>query len=151
MKLTNPERRWLTAILEGFAPPGSGDEAHLAPERGEVDYIGTFEELNGAGGPKVRYGVRAAVLLVASAPVWLRRRAAFIDRLTTAERVALLEDLSEHPLQIVRELTLLMKMQASMALLREPTLRARSGYDHDREAGTPVRLRRKPVRVQEVA
>ena len=74
MKLTQPERQWLTAIMEGFAPPGSGDAEHLAPERGEVDYAGTFEELNGASGPKVRYGIRAAALLIASSPVWMRAR-----------------------------------------------------------------------------
>ena len=141
MKLTQPERQWLTAIMEGFAPPGSGDAEHLAPERGEVDYAGTFEELNGAGGPKVRYGIRAAALLIASSPVWMRARPTFIDGLNTAERIALLEDLLQHPLQIVRELTLLMKVQTSMALLREPTVRARSNYDTARSEGTPVRLR----------
>ena len=152
MKLTDIERRWLEAIMEGFAPPGSGDAEHLAPEVGEADYVGTFEELNGCGGPKVRYGIRAAMMLVASSPLWARYRPTFIDGLNTAERVALLEDLLEHPLQIVRELTLLMKVQTSMALLREPSIRARSGYDVKREAGTPVRLRRKATpSVKEVA
>ena len=153
MKLTNIERRWLEAIMEGFAPPGSGDAEHLAPEPGEVDYVGTFELLNGAGGPKVRYGVRAAVMLIASSPLWAQLRPTFIDRLDADERVSLLGDLLEHPLQIVRELTLLMKVQASMALLREPTVRARSRYDAGRSAGTPVRLRMKErvPSVQEVA
>ena len=34
-----------------------------------------------------------------------------------------------------------MKVQTSMALLREPTVRARSNYDTARSEGTPVRLR----------
>lgn len=143
MKLTDIERRWLEAIMEGFAPPGSGDADHLAPEPGEADYVGTFEEMNGAGGPKVRYGVRAAAFLIASSPIWAQLRPTFIDGLSAAERIALLEDLLEHPLQIVRELTLLMKVQTSMALLREPTIRARSRYDVGRSEGTPVRLRLK--------
>ena len=153
MKLTNIERRWLEAIMQGFAPPGSGDADHLAPEHGEADYVGTFELLNGAGGPKVRYGIRAAVMLVASSPLWTQFRPTFIDGLDEGERIALLEDLLEHPLQIVRELTLLMKVQTSMALLREPTIRARSQYDAGRSEGTPVRLRLKKSApsVQEVA
>jgi hypothetical protein len=141
MKLTALERRWVEGIMEGFAPPGSGDADHLGPEQGEADYAGTFEELNGCGGPKVAYGVRAAAMLIATSPIWAKAKPALIHQLTTAERVALLEDLLGHRLQIVRELTLLMKVQASMALLREPTIRARSGYDDDRAKGTPVRLR----------
>ena len=99
---------------------------------------------------KVRYGIRAALALIALSPVWHKRRLTGIDALSAEERTALIDELSRHPLQLVRELTLLMKVQTSMALLGTASLRSRSGYDSARDEGTPIQLRRK-VNVKEVA
>ena len=141
MKLTSLEARWLQALMEGFAPIGSGDECHLAPEQDEVDFVGTFHEMNRVAGFKARYGVRAAVALMALSPLWADGRLRSMASLRPEERVELLARLSGHRLQLVRELVTLMKVQVSMALLRVPTVRARSGFDRGREEGTPVRLR----------
>lgn len=147
MRLTQIEKRWLEALFDGFAP-ATDDAERLAPRAGEVDPAAVFERLNGFGGLKVRVGVRLALAFLASAPIWESRRLAFIDALDTEERTALLEALSDHPLQLVQELTLLMKVQTAMALLGAPEVRARSRYDHQRAEQTPVRLR---LRVKEVA
>lgn len=150
MKVTKREAAWLDALGSAFAPEGKLRDGHLVPKPGEVDYVGTFCTLNAPAGPKVRYGIRAALGLLALSPVWHKRRLASIDALTPEERTELLEELSRHPLQLVRELTLLMKVQSAMALLGTASLRSRSGYDSARSEGTPIRLRRK-VNVKEVA
>ena len=106
--------------------------------------------MNAPAGPKVRYGLRAALALLALSPMWQKRRLATIEELSAEERSALVEELSIHPLQIIRELTLLMKVQSSMALLGTSSVRARSGYDSARSEGTPIQLRRKKS-VKEVA
>ena len=150
MKVTTREAAWLEALGRAFAPEGEYRDGHLVPKPGEVDYVGTFCTLNAPAGPKVRYGIRAALALIALSPVWQKRRLATIDALDAEERTALIEELSRHPLQLVRELTLLMKVQTSMALLGTPSLRSRSGYDSKRSEGTPIRLRLK-MHVKEVA
>ncbi|MFT5356384.1 MAG: hypothetical protein ACI9KE_003609 [Polyangiales bacterium] len=150
MKVTTREAAWLKAIGSAFAPEGDYQDGHLVPKSGEVDYVSTFCTLNAPAGPKVRYGIRAAVALIALSPFWHRRRLATIDALNAEERTALIDELTRHPLQLVRELTLLMKVQSSMALLGTPSLRSRSGYDSARSEGTPIQLRRK-VNVKEVA
>lgn len=150
MKVTTREAAWLEALGSAFAPEGEYRDGHLVPKAGEVDYVGTFCTLNAPAGPKVRYGIRAAVALLALSPVWHKRQLATIDALGPEERTMLIDELSRHPLQLVRELTLLMKVQTSMALLGVSSVRSRSGYDSARSEGTPIQLRRK-VSVKEVA
>lgn len=150
MKVTRREAAWLEALGSAFAPEGDFRDGHLVPKPGEVDYVGTFRTLNSPAGPKVRYGIRAAVALIALSPVWHRRRLATIDELSSEERTTLLDELSRHPLQLVRELTLLLKVQSAMALLGTASIRSRSGYDSARSEGTPIRLRRKNS-IKEVA
>ncbi len=145
MRLTKIERRWLRALYEGFAPPAergyTADGEGLAPKPGEVDHAAAFERLNGHASPLAQLGLRAAVWLLGSAPLWTRRRLAGIDGLPVEERVALLEDLARHRSALVRELTWLMKVQASMSLFGNAEIRRRSRYDEGREEGMPVRLK----------
>ncbi len=150
MKVTTREAAWLEAVGSAFAPEGDYRDGHLVPKPGEVDYVRTFCTMNAPAGPKVRYGIRAALALIALSPLWHQRRLATIEELGAKERTALVEELSHHPLQLVRELTLLLKVQSAMALLGTPSLRSRSGYDSERSEGTPIQLRRK-VSVKEVA
>lgn len=145
MRLTPTERRWFEAIFDGLAP---AHEERLHARPGEVDPSATFETMNRFGGLKVRLGVRVALAFIAASPMWTGRALGFIDSLETEERTRLLLVLSEHPLQLVQELSLLMKVQVSMALLGSPAVRARSGYDHARNEVTPVKLR---IPVKEVA
>ncbi len=145
MRLTTIERKWLAALCDGFAPPTdsgvTADGEGLAPRPGEVDCIAGFERLNGSASPLAQVGLRFAVLLLGSAPVWARRQLRGMDALPVEERTALLEDLAQHRLTLVRELTWLLKVQASMSLFGHPSIRKRSRYDEGREEGTPVRLK----------
>ncbi|MBX3247637.1 MAG: hypothetical protein KF901_10710 [Myxococcales bacterium] len=146
MQLTPWEKRWLTAIFEGFAPPASAADAdarRLQPRPGEVDWAGAFVQLNEGGSPIAQAGLRAAIHLIGTSPAWMGAGAASMEGLAVEARAALLERLAQHPLRLVRELTWLMKVQASMALFGTPSVRARSGYDRDRAEKTPVRLRTK--------
>ncbi len=144
MRLSWIERRWMHAIFEGFAPPAdesSADDRVLTPRPGEVDYVGGFLEANEHASPIAKVGMRFACALVGTSPIWTGKAAKGIDRLSANERAELLDALSEHRLGLVRELTWLMKVQASMTLFGTKSIRARSGYDRNREGQTPVRLR----------
>lgn len=146
MQLTRWEKRWLTAIFEGFAPPAastSADVGLLQPRPDEVDWAGAFVQLNEGGSPIAQGGLRAAIHLIGTSPAWMGAGAATMDALPVEARAALLDKLAQHPLRLVRELTWLMKVQASMALFGTPSVRARSGYDRARADKTPVRLRTK--------
>ncbi|HEX2676508.1 MAG TPA: hypothetical protein VHM19_07705 [Polyangiales bacterium] len=124
---------WATEVLSGFAPPQStsqSDALGLAPLPNEVDYQGTFRRLLRGGTRLAALGLVAAVWLAALAPIWRWGRFATISSLLPAERAALLSDLLRHPLFAVRELTLLLKLAAALALLGTASVRARSGYDN---------------------
>lgn len=146
MKLTRWERRWLVALFEGFSPPdprGHDGEGGMAPKPGEVDHVGGFELLNGEGTLLAQVGLRFAVVLLGTSPMWSGKAMKGFDRLGRDERVALLEEMGAHKSALVRELTWLMKVQASMTLFGNPAIRTRSGYDRGREQGMPVQIRLK--------
>ncbi|NOY93833.1 MAG: hypothetical protein GXP55_21840 [Deltaproteobacteria bacterium] len=132
MRLLNLERRLLEATLAGFAPEGAA--TGLSPLPGEIDWGATFHGMADASNGQARLGMRAAIWLAGLAPVWLERRPRTLLSLSAEERVALLERLLSHRSFAVRELTLLLKLQAAFALLGSATARARSGYDRDRPA-----------------
>ena len=125
--MTRLERRWAQALLESFAPVGGPG---LAPLPGEVDYLGTFGALVRRARPRAAWGLRVAVWLAALAPLWLWGRLRTVTGLSRAARTALLEELLAHRSFPVRELALLLKLAAAMALLGTSSVRARSGYDH---------------------
>ncbi len=144
MKLLGIEKRWLQATFDGFAPPTESDEPGLLGVRdGEVDHVKAFESLNARGTVLAKAGLHFAVAMAGLAPLWSGQRFASIDQLSIAERVRLLDAMSEHRLTLVKELTWLLKVQASMSLLGNEEVRGRSAYDRNRDSGTPVRLRRK--------
>ena len=119
------ERHWAAAVLEGFAPPGGEG---LAPAPGEVDYLGVHLRLLAATPPTARLGLRFAVMLAALSPLWLFKRGSTLAGLPPAERAAFLGRLlrMRGP---VGELTTLLKLCASIALLGKSSVRERSGYD----------------------
>jgi hypothetical protein len=83
--------------------------------------------------------------MAALAPLWLWGRLTTINKLASERRSQLLRELLGHRAFAVRELSLLLKLGAAMALLGTPTVRARSGYDHVQpaskiESGLRVRL-----------
>lgn len=120
------ERRWARQLLGAFAPGGGPG---LAPIEGEVDYVGALGRMMRGATPLAALGMRLALWLVALAPFWLWGRLTTVTRLAADRRTELLCQLLCHRAFAVRELTLLLKLCAAMALLGTPTVRARSGYD----------------------
>lgn len=135
--MSHPERSWTRAILAAFAPPEqasqqTGDPARAAclyPRPGEVDYLRAFHRMSQAATRKAAFGLRVAVLLIGLSPMWLGRRLKLFTQLSMREQTEVLAQLLRHRLFAVRELTLLMKFVAAMALLGHDDVRTRSGYD----------------------
>ena len=115
----------------------------MAPKPGEVDHVGGFEHLNGEGTLLARVGLRFAVVLLGTSPVWSGKGLKGFDALSSEERIELLKEMTAHKNALVRELTWLMKVQSSMTLFGNPDIRRRSGYDRGREKGMPVQIRLK--------
>ncbi len=142
MKLTSPEKKWIQSIFESFAPPSTiTEEGELAPAPGEVDYADDFAVLNRHATPVAKLGLRAAVVMIATSPVWTGRGLKSVNGLSREERTELLGELSAHSNAAVRELTWLLKVQTGMALLGVDDIRRRSRYDKERDSGTPIKLR----------
>src|SRR4051794_12412057 len=112
--------RRVAMILEGFAP-GSG----------RVEWASTFETMFAAATPLSRIGLRLGILLAWLSPIWLGRRLRTLGGVAPSERAEILAAMLRHRLYLVRELTLLLKIVASMALLGTPEVRARSNYDRE--------------------
>lgn len=144
------ERRWVRHLLGAFAPSGGPG---LSPLAGEVDYESAFVRMRRHATPLAALGLRAALWMAALAPLWLWGRLATVSRLAKERRSELLRQLLSHRAFAVRELTMLLKLSATMALLGTPSVRARSGYDSVQppavvESGMRVKL---PVLAQHAA
>jgi hypothetical protein len=136
------ERRWARHLLAAFAPQGGPG---LCPVEGEVDYTGALARMMREATPLAALGLRFAVWMAALAPLWLWGRLSTISKLAGERRSQLLRELLAHRAFAVRELSLLLKLSAAMALLGTSSVRARSGYDHVQaaskiESGVRVRL-----------
>lgn len=127
------ERRWVAQLLDAFAPSGGPG---LAPLPNEVDYVGAFARMLRHATPLAACGMRVALWMAALAPLWLWGRLSTVSKLASERRSELLRELLSHRAFAVRELTLLLKLAASMALLGTPSVRARSGYDSVQASST---------------
>jgi hypothetical protein len=142
--MTRFEKRWARLLLAGFAPAGGPG---LAPLPDEVDYDRAVSRMRREGTPLAAFGLRLAIWIAALAPLWLWGKLATVtvSALAVERRAELLRELLVHRVFAVRELTLLLKLCAAMALLGTPSVRARSGYDHvqpaaEIESGLRTRL-----------
>jgi len=166
--LTLLERRWALDLLSAFAPEAKHKDSHedshkdscaapveargLSPLPGEVDYLAMFDRMRERATWLAALGLRAALWLVALAPVWQRGQMRSLSRLSSQGRALKLAELLTHRSFVVRELTLLLKLCASMALFAAPGVRARSAYDDVHESpANQSGLRRKGRSLQIVA
>jgi hypothetical protein len=129
------EQTWAADVLAAFAPVDPSDArtrtaTTLAPRDGEVDYASVFFRLMRGSTPVAALGLRFALWMVAFAPFWLWGRFSTFSKLGRTERTELLSRLLRHGSHVVRELALLLKFAAAVALLGTPSVRARSGYDN---------------------
>jgi hypothetical protein len=136
------EKRWARQLLAAFAPTGGPG---LAPLQDEVDYLSVLARMRHEATPLAALGLRLAIWIAALAPLWLWGKLTTISKLALERRTELLRELLVHRAFVIRELALLLKLSAAMALLGTPSVRARSGYDHvqaaaEVESGLRVRL-----------
>jgi hypothetical protein len=142
--MTRWEQAWAEAVLNAFVVD---DAPGLNVRKGEVDYMPALRGMRERGTALAAFGLRAAIWMVATAPLWLFGRFALFGTLAGAERSELLSRLLSHHSFAVRELTLLLKLTAAMALLGTASVRARSHYDAPKVVAAaaqpePVRLLR---------
>jgi hypothetical protein len=138
------ERKWAVDLLSAFAPDSSsapnrsshGEQKVLAPFPGEVDYLATFVRMRHGATRLAAFGLRAALWIIALAPLWQRGKLQTLSTLSIGARSQALAALLAHRSLVVRELALLLKLTAAMALFAAPAVRARSAYDdvHDSPA-----------------
>lgn len=137
--MTRWEHDWAIEVLAAFAPASTttrrsisaapSPDSRLTPHEGEVDYLRVYRRLLAGSTPLAALGLRFALWMVALAPVWLLGRFMTFSTLARAERTELLSRLLRHTSLVVRELSLLLKFAAAVALLGTPSVRERSGYD----------------------
>jgi hypothetical protein len=131
------EHNWAIEVLAAFAPASTetrrsvapSSDSPLTPREGEVDYVRVYRRLIAGSTPLAALGLRFALWMVALAPVWLLGRFTTFSTLCRTERTELLSRLLRHTSLVVRELSLLLKFAAAVALLGTPSVRERSGYD----------------------
>jgi hypothetical protein len=135
--LTRLEVFWAGLVLPSFAGSGAG----FTVREGEVDYLAGLARFMGSASEKAKLGIRFAFFLAVTTPVWIGGRLRGFASLSPEERSEHLDAMSRHRIFLVRELCLLLKLIACMAIFRAPTTRERTGYDGD-PAREPARTRR---------
>ena len=135
--MTRWEQAWAEAVLTAFVVEG-GSGLHV--KQGEVDYLGALRGMRERGTALAAFGLRAAIWMVATAPLWFFGRFVMFGTLARNERTELLGRLLTHKSFAVRELTLLLKLTAAMALLGTASVRARSHYDTPAVVATAPRI-----------
>jgi hypothetical protein len=107
------ERSWATLVLSSFA--GS---SHAFRAGGDVDYFAAAARFMDAASEKACLGLRLAVLIAVTAPFWMWGRLRALSSFSPEERSRLLDELLRHRIFFVRELVLLLKLVACMAIFR---------------------------------
>lgn len=140
--MTPLEERWADAALRAFLEPNNQGTSPttLTTAPHEVDYLVCLRRMRAASTTKAAFGLRIAVWLVALAPLWLWGKLATIQGVPLSQRTSLVGELLTHRFFVVRELMLLLKLTASIALLGTPSVRARSRYDSVTRSKPKTRL-----------
>ena len=105
--MTSFERRRAVAVLRGFATDGAPD----------ADFEGVLRTMEAASTPMAALGMRLAVWIALLWPLWSFRAFRLLSSCPHAVRTEALSAMLRHRLFAVRELMLLLKIAASMALL----------------------------------
>jgi hypothetical protein len=121
---------WAAIVLSSFAPVGA---AGLVLPGDAVDWRGTWREFLGGLNAKARIGACLGVLIAMSAPLWTMGQLASLARLSVESRARAMDALLRHRIYAFRELALMLKVCACMALFRSRAIRARTGYDGPRK------------------
>lgn len=117
---------WAALVLSSFVPVSAGG---LVRNDREIDWSGAWERFLSSMNARARLGARVALLIAITAPVWVLGRLGSLASLGIEERARLLDRLLAHPLYLVRELVLMLKICACFAMFRSDQVRARTSYD----------------------
>ena len=127
--MTRWEKAWASEVLNAFTVDGAPG-LNVSP--GEVDYVSAFSRMRRGSTALAAFGLRVALWMVVLAPLWLLGRVGTFSALALRDRTELLSHLLSHRNFAVRELTLLLKLTAAVALLGTASVRARTQYDDTR-------------------
>ncbi|HEX3346060.1 MAG TPA: hypothetical protein VHS09_15860 [Polyangiaceae bacterium] len=141
MRLTRFEDRWAEAAM-GAIFPGSA-ESGLADIRA-MDVRRFLRQLMRSVPFQAAFGLRAAVWLVALAPLFVLGRLTTIVGLTTPDRERLVETLVASRSYVVRSLVLILKTMGALLYAGNDAVRARMLVPAPSKAGL-VTLRAKRV------
>jgi hypothetical protein len=125
LPLTRLEAHWARLVLPSF----TGTRHGFTATDQDVDYLEGLRRFLSKASDKSRLGIRVAFFLVVTAPLWLGGRFSGFASLSWDERAELLDRMSRHRVFFVRELCLLLKLIACMAIFRTPGMRERTDYD----------------------
>jgi hypothetical protein len=141
MKLTRFEHRWAQAALVAMFP-GSRDEGFS--DIAAMDVHGYLVGVMRSLPFKARLGLRAAIWLVALAPLLVVRRLATIDRLAPPEGERVVAALCASRSYGVRSLVMLLKTFGALLYAGDDAIRARL-RPAARKTVVPLRIRRAHV------
>lgn len=127
MKLSSLERSLAPVVLGSFAPLAL--PSGFSVDEGEVDWAGGLDRFLSQASDKARLGIAVSMVAFFFAPLLVLGRFRTLARATIEERALAMEKLLAHPIFLVREMALLVKLVACMAMFRVASLRARTGYD----------------------
>jgi hypothetical protein len=113
-------------VLSSFAPAHAGG---IVRSEAEVDWAGAWRAFAGGLSAKARLGAYLGLAIAMLAPLWAYGRLASLAALSRDARARALDVLLTHRVYLVRELVLMLKVCACMAMFRSSAVRERSGYD----------------------
>lgn len=127
MKLSSFERTLSVVVLSSFAPLAT--PSGLSVREGEVDWVSGVEKFLTSATQKARLGVRLSMVLFFAAPLLVLGKFRTLASSSVEERAEVMGRLLTHRILLVRELALLIKLCACMAMFRVSSLRERTGFD----------------------
>ncbi len=127
MKLSSLERAIAPVVLSSFAPLAMAGGFSIGV--GEVDWNGGLDRFIGSASEKARLGIAVSMVAFFFAPLFTLGRFCTLAKATVEERAEAMERLLDHRILLVREMALLVKLVACMAMFRVTSLRDRTGYD----------------------
>lgn len=141
LPLTRIETHWARLVLPSF----TGTRHGFVASEDDVDYLEGLRRFLSKASDKSRLGIRVAFFLAVTTPLWLGGRLKGFASLSSDERAELLDRMSHHRVFFVRELCLLLKLIACMAIFRTPGMRERTDYDAPPEVRAESKRRALPV------
>jgi hypothetical protein len=143
MSLSSIERSLAPIVLSSFAPLALPSGFSIGA--GEVDWAGGLERFLKTASDKARLGIAVSLVAFFFAPFFVLGRFRTLARSSAEERAAAMERVLDHRFFLVREMALLVKLVACMAMFRVGALRDRTNYDdpgHDTTKSSPrIQLR----------